>query len=727
MKITSKKLLSTLSAFAGVGLASSSVVACGFNIQKIIDREAATDTYIKTFSYAMTSWNTAYTMQAEDHKVLANTNATPLGVDEYGRVYGDIFESGDIKEQYIGKPQDDYKTWTYKIRDNAHWYKYDGTDAGKIKASDFEKAAEFIMRASQTGSQVANLWKGFIVGAQEVSEYLSKNPTASWSEAKSKAGTSGFGLTVNDDNGTVTYKLKKSAPYFESLLCYAVFSPMHSESENVADVGQISDFTKGYYSGAYLPTKVDSQTEMVLEKNQNYWFKDLVTINKIKYLNAAKGTTSLGRTLFEAGDTSEFKISSSDNQGWERYIGSDIDNPTFNYLYDAPSADSVSTYVLYMNTYNSLIDDNNQNKIKASKLLQNKLARALIATGIDRSVFVKLYSEKFDGDSDKSKMLRNVYTAPGVASFENEDYSKTVEKAVNKIAGKTDLSLSDGSDPLKDNVKLYTKKDLDSLIKELRKYMKNEGIIDNEQDTFTINYLQNPDHVASLNPKLNIMFERFNAIPNNPIKIESIAATSSDEYIASAQKGNYDLYIGGWGPDYADPATYLNTIAINGDLSTYTGVSRLLTKNSSGSYDAKVKTTSADGTADYIKQYTSFDEAITKIDNEETSDIKKRYADFAEQEANYLYKDFFMIPFYTMSAPKNYSISYVLPYTTNYSFTYGIAAYKDWSKIMQNRIVSLDQANEQKQRVENYKEEIKNDANKKKNDMTDRNHILFDK
>ncbi|KAF5279600.1 hypothetical protein FQR65_LT15348 [Abscondita terminalis] len=56
----------------------------------------------------------------EDHQVLANTNATPLASDPYGRIFGDIFEvtndSYGKDNPYIGKHNDDFTEFTYKVR-----------------------------------------------------------------------------------------------------------------------------------------------------------------------------------------------------------------------------------------------------------------------------------------------------------------------------------------------------------------------------------------------------------------------------------------------------------------------------------------------------------------------------------------------------------------------------------------------------------------------------------
>ncbi|AOG60866.1 oligopeptide ABC transporter substrate-binding protein [Spiroplasma helicoides] len=757
MPLTSKRLLSTLSAMSAVSLTAASVVACAYNTNRLATIERSTDELVRTYQYPVQSWNTAWTFYSTDFDVLANTNATSLGVDEYGRVYGDIFApNSDLKASTVGTTQDQ-KKWTYKIRENLHWYKNDGSLAGDITSLDYENAAEFIMRSSQTGSNLVSLWSDFIVGATELNLYLTHNKTVTFAEAKDKiksdwqytetidgkevlrkvAGVSeGFGLDTSKE-GYITYNLKKPASYFESLLCYAVFAPMFvPKGEVVAEVDKREDISKGYYSGAYLP-KINDGNQIVLERNQNYWFNDMVTINKIKYLNTSNATSSKDRELFEAGDTSGFMVNNDDAVGWNRYIGSDIDNPIFNYLYDVPTTESLSSYVLYFNTYNSDIDsgktqNDKDRAVKASKLLQNKLARAFMSTSIDRSVFAKFYSEKFDGNSTVSKMIRNVYTAPGVAVDDSgKDYSKYVEQAVNSLenvssSGKK-LSLDDGNDALLGNSELFLGKNQnqENLIKEIKQYMLDENLISQQDSKLDLRVLVNPEESKTVVPKIINMFDRFNEITDNPIHISIVAASTKEDYQTLRSEGRFDLMTGGWAPDYADPAAFLNSYRIDGDLSTYTGSEKIIPALQS--QKSQLYANANNTSKSYVESYKSFDEGIAKVDSTITAANQKvkRFEEFAKLESSYLYENFFVMPFYIKNAPKNYNISYVIPYTSNYAWSYGIAAYKDWSKVLNKTIISKEMAEEQRKRVEAYKISLSSENNFKKDDQNDRNHILF--
>ncbi|AOG60457.1 oligopeptide ABC transporter substrate-binding protein [Spiroplasma helicoides] len=763
MAITSKKLLTTLAAVAGMTLTASSVVACGFSLQKIINREKSSDELIKTFGGTITSWNTAQTYMSNDHKVLANTNASLLGVDEYGRVYGDIFESNsdtNNPSKYVGKPNKEFTEWTYKIRDNINWYKWDGSEEAKITTDDFITAVDYIMRSSTNTSQVTGFWNSFIRGAKELNLYLTKNPKKTIKEAFAAIendwdypGTDGkpitvqgvkdgFGMTVDKDTRTVKYSLIKSAEYFETLLCHLSYAPIHLDNGKKAkDISADISYKDVYYSGAYLPKSFDS-TEIDLVKNENYWFKDMVTIKSIKYLQANGATKA--RELFEAGDSSGFQINSADNFGWERYIGDDVYNPTFDHLYDTPVRNSLASSFFFFNPYNGNIDPDNpmgteksRRSVKASKLLQNKLVKGFIATSIQRSALVKYYSEKFDGDSNVSKMLRNIYTPANFAYDENnKDYIDYIKEAfVNVNPDKKEelskIDLSDGVDVLGNNSELFFNKTTEQIIKEITDFMLDEGIISSRDEKFEIDTIQSPSNDAALNAARNNMFERFNEIPGNPIKLGAEKVNSGTEAYAKSWKGDIDFGWTDWTPDYQDPGCYLYSLTVDGDMKTITGTSRAFDEkvNDDGTKTYSIKNaakTKSSVSEDFADAYTTFNNEIIKADVAKLPN-SQRFKEFAKQEVDYMYKNFIIFPFFIDSSPVNYSVSQEIPYTNNYAFAYGTASYKDFTKMLKNKIVSRDEANAQKQRVQDYANSLTFENNYKKDDQNDRNYILYKK
>ncbi|ARU91412.1 oligopeptide ABC transporter substrate-binding protein [Spiroplasma clarkii] len=645
-----------------------------------------------TFSYAVTNWNTAYTMQSEDQLILANTNATLLAIDQYGRIYGDIFKSNtDLASPTVATVGDNGLSYSYTIRDDAKWWNKKGDELGAITADHMWNTAYYTLYTSKTASSVGGLWINFIKGAGDMSRWLNEtadNPTLE--QFKNYAKANGFGLEAEGKN--VKFTLTKEAPFFESLLCYSAFSPIRTTN----DVPRF-DSPEASYSGAFLPKEVTG-TRMILEKNENYHFSDLVTIEKINYLALGKGDVQQTRTLFEAGNTSGFVVASTDSTGWNRYIGDDALNPLFNQAYNVPSARQTSTFVYFFNTYNGKLDTGDQTAKKhyaeVSKLLQNDQVRSFISTNLDRSEFVRYYSGKFDGTDSTSSMLRNVYTSPTVGIVNGKDYTDFLqEKATSKIST---ADLKDGTDFLKTNADaLNDGKSQAELITDIKAYMDAEDI----PEGITLDFLVNGDFASTSNPFINQMLAKFNAIPNNPIKIQSDVAPGGTEYSARAQNGQFDLYSGGWGPDFADPSTFLATLALGGDMANYTGTKRFVEKvgddyKLSPNATALGLGTKSGETSEYIKRLEDYTKTFNEIDTTETSDITKRFTDFADLEYKMLYDDFLIMPMYTAATPKNWTVSHMEPYSSVYITTYGVSNYKLFTAKINEKLLTKEQLDE---------------------------------
>jgi len=104
----------------------------------------------------------------------------------------------------------------------------------------------------------------------------------------------------------------------------------------------------------------------------------------------------------------------------------------------------------------------------------------------------------------------------------------------------------------------------------------------------------------------------------------------------------------GWGPDYADPGTFFNSVTSTGSMSKYSGL---------------------DGNTAFLG---AFD---TMIDNAEKvydpDKLSERYALFAEAEYKFVYEDVVIIPFLGVGGG-NAFVSKVKPFTAMYA-PYGLS------------------------------------------------------
>jgi oligopeptide transport system substrate-binding protein len=166
------------------------------------------------------------------------------------------------------KVSDDGKTYTFTIRDNAKW-----SDGDPVTAQDFEYAWKRVLDP-KTGSPFA-FYMYYIKGAEEYN--------------KGKGSADQVGIKALDDK-TLQVELKAPLSYFDKLLTMWTFYPV--KKSLVESNPKWAAEAKGYVSnGAYQLTKWKHNSEVVIEKNQHYWNKDTINMEKVTWKMVNDATT----------------------------------------------------------------------------------------------------------------------------------------------------------------------------------------------------------------------------------------------------------------------------------------------------------------------------------------------------------------------------------------------------------------------------------------------------
>ncbi|AGR41467.1 peptide ABC transporter substrate-binding protein [Spiroplasma taiwanense] len=774
MEIKLRRLLSAISAVTLVSTTTSSVVACkvGFDFASIRNKKINTKEYVAVYTAPPKSWNPIATSSASDTEYLANIFGTILSVDEYGRTYGDLVESAYAgvsgsssgKSIYVGNDSTnsniDLTTWKYKLRDEAYWYKADGSKVRRITAGDFLNSAKFALTPANNVA-TSFLWLQFIKGANEVSTAIGrlKDATLTFDQIIEKV-KSGYLYTVKDANGNdvqkneagiadfkfgiiaddgndgynVTFHLEKPAPYFESLLTYNVFSPSPIENYANGANGVVPDPSKTLFSGPYLPNDVENilnGTKMVFKKNNSHYFANKTEIETIIYKKITTQSTDLTRTLFETGETISYNINPADAVGWERYVGSDINNPKIDEV-SVGKALSTQTFALSYNTnYNSgAVDD--AAKISGSKLLQFNEARAFISTGFNRNVLAKYYSEKYDSDPNLSGNVRNTFTAPELTYDANgKDYVKYIEDSYKEKFGAKPNSVTtlvDGTDSFLNKESVYVGKTKAELVESISKFIEENNLTKNSKGKIELEYVGSDTHNTSINPYLTRTIAQFNEIPNNPIEIKFNILAYND-YLQAYFGGKFHLFNIAWTPDFSDPGSFVGTLGIDGDLSKFTGFQTelssstpLLLKRDDASegvgeenltykVNDKFKTTVSDSFVASIEDTT---DKFYEIDRAEKYDLVERLKGFGELETEIIYENFYVLPNFNAAPLKSYSISYLRQYTYGYA-TYGVSPNKLFTRRINEQLWTKQQLKDWSDLYKAEKEKINTDISYKKN------------
>ena len=101
------------------------------------------------------------------------------------------------------------------------------------------------------------------------------------------------------DEHTVEYTLEKPTPYFLSMLNYVCFFPVNGKF--IAEKGDRFGTTREnfLYNGSYILDKFEPQNERVLVKNDSYWDKDHVLIDRIRYKYNKEAATVAPELFYE--------------------------------------------------------------------------------------------------------------------------------------------------------------------------------------------------------------------------------------------------------------------------------------------------------------------------------------------------------------------------------------------------------------------------------------------
>jgi oligopeptide transport system substrate-binding protein len=171
------------------------------------------------------------------------------------------------------------------------------------------------------------------------------------------------------------------------------------------------------------------------------------------------------------------------------------------------------------------------------------------------------------------------------------------------------------------------------------------------------------------------MYASLEAAGTGVIDIQINYPTSDDQNTKwGSIFNNYDFSMwSGWGPDYADPQTFLQTFKIGGDMVEYIGFGKGTPEN-----EALEKSV--------LGAYTElFDKAVAIVDPTLT---KERYKAFAEAEYALIYEYAVIVPWL---AQNEYvaSVAKTIPYQAGRA-SYGLTQYKFKNVVVSNETITKE-------------------------------------
>lgn len=569
----------------------------------------------KTFSYVYaidpSSLDYSVTSKSSTSDVIANVVDGLLENDKYGNLIPSLAEDWSVSKDGL--------TYTYKLRKSVKWYTSEGEEYAEVKAQDFVTG---LKHAADGKSDGLSLLQDSIKG---LAAYISGESN----------DFSTVGVKAVDDY-TVEYTLNKPESFWNSKVTTATMLPVNEEFLNSkgSDYGAPTP-SSILYNGPYFLKSLTSKSVIEYEKNPNYWDKDNVKIDNIK-LTFYDGSDqeSLIRSFTQGAYTTARLFPTSSNfESTKKEYGDKI-------VYSPQEATS---YYLTVNvnrqSYNKTAKTDETQKTSTKEALLNKNFRQALNFALDRHS----YTAQLNGEEGADKIIRN--------SLVPHDYVQVGEKTFGELAQAElvsygdqwkDVALTDGKDTI------YSPEKAKVAFAKAKEELQGKGVtfpirldVPVEQ-TDVIAVQQTNSLKQSIESSLgteNVIVDVLQMTDNEKMSITSQAKVPSQK--------DYDLNGTGWGPDYQDPATYLNILdAKKGSALKHLGITR--------------------GKDPEVMAQVGLDEYKKLLDDAaaETSDLNKRYEKYAKAQA-WVSDSSLLIP--VASSGGSPTVSRTVPFSKAYS------------------------------------------------------------
>lgn len=402
------------------------------------------------------------------------------GFGQTGNVFESFYRLGKNGKPTAGLAKTgtvskDGKTWTFKIRDSK-W-----SNGDPIVAQDFVYSWRRSLNP-KTASPYAYLFSGV------------KNADAIIAGKKSP---NALGISAPDKK-TVVVKLNRPIAYFKVLMAYPLFGPQNEKVVKKYGNRYATEAQYQVYSGPFKIKGWNGTNDTwSFVKNNDYWDKKAVKLNKIHYQVVKSNNT--GYQMYQQGKLDLTPLSS------EQVKNLKSNNDFTQYPY------SLVRFLLY-----NFKDKNAVNR----KALNNKNIRLALSLSIDRDIVTK----KVLGNGST---LPTGFVANDLASNPKtgEDFAK--EQSVNNTV------------------------DYNSAL--AKKYWK-KGLQEIGQKNLTFDVLSSNDEADSDQLTQYLQSQWTKELKGLKINITNIPEKSSD---SRAQQGNFDIYLSHWGGDFNDPMTFM--------------------------------------------------------------------------------------------------------------------------------------------------------------------------
>ena len=514
--------------------------------------------YTLTFSTAPVTIDWLNTSSQSDTEITVNTVEGLVQYDNTSQMQPALAESWDVSE--------DGTVYTFHIRKGVNWYTSEGTKYAEVTAKDFEAGFHHML---DTQAGLEWLIDGVVVGG---TDYYANG--GSWDDVGYKAV----------DDYTLEVTLEQPIPYFMTMLTYSCFLPIcdsfyqaHGGVYGVSEYAEASADTNKYtygksedvasqvYCGPFLLQKLQKDSEIVVVKNKEYYNADKVTLDSVRWIY--DNGENPAATYKDTVDGIYAGIALTEASGILALAKDDGNFDTYAYVSDTTSTSYFGGLNLNRGTYQlesgaCASAQTDVQKVSTHNALMNKNFRKALQHAFDKGT----YNSVSRGEDLKYASLRNMYTHPQFVKLENDTsdpdghtfsagtfYGEMVQYYLDQMDAH--INVADAVDGWFDAA--YAKECLEKAKTELGESVRWPIQID------VVYYSASDNNTAQANAYKKVVEDTLGA---ENVQVNLIEATTSEDFYAcgyrasNGEAGNFDMFYGsGWGPDYGDPSTYLDT------------------------------------------------------------------------------------------------------------------------------------------------------------------------
>ena len=533
------------------------------------------NTYNMGYASDPKTWDALATSRSADSEAIVNTYDGLVEYDNENEIKPALAESWEVSEDGL--------TYPFHIRQGAKWVDAQGREVADVKADDFVAGMQHMLDA---GGGLEYLVENIIVNALE----YNTGDVTDFAEV---------GVKATDDN-TVVYTLCQPTSYFITMLGYNVFAPMSrtyfeskggvfgkDDYKTAVDAGTmkygqtVNDIA---YCGPYTVTNHTAENTIVFEANPTYWNKDNITIKTLTWkFNDGKDPTKAyedtkAGTLDGCGLSSASLEACKADGNFEKYCTvSDTDATSF-VLFLNLNRNAYANFNDETKAVSTMTDDQ---KKRTDVAMLNVHFRRAIGMGLD----IATYNGQVVGEELKLNSVRNSYTPGNFVALEEDvtveinGESKTFAKGtyygeimqaqidadgVKIKVWDAENQTSDGFAGWHNPANAY--EELQQAITELKEF----GVEISKDNPIVMDlpYYSGADIYTNRAQTLKQSVEE---ALQGCVVVNLVSCADAQEwyyagyYTESGKDANYTLYdVSGWGPDYGDPATYLDTMLGDG-------------------------------------------------------------------------------------------------------------------------------------------------------------------